>query len=841
VDKVLRLGKVVGLANHTLLIAKDGRETPIDDSGAPVCLAPGAGAVLGVVLVFRDFSERRRAEEALRESEQHFRALAEAITNLAWWANADGYITWYNRRWYEYTGTTPQQMEGWGWQSVHDPQALPAVMERWKASIATGEPFDMTFPLRGADGQFRRFLTRIQPVRDAQGRVARWFGTNTDVEELKRAEEALRASERLYRAIGESIDYGIWVCDAQGRNTYASASFLRLMGITQEQCAGLGWGDVLHPDDLEATIAAWKQCVQSGGPLWYREHRYRGADGQYHPILACGVPVRDDRGEVTAWAGINLDISELKQAEEALRQSLERMQRVLDVQTVGVMFWDLNTGCLVDANDTFLKMMGYSRSDVEAHDLTWQKFTPPEFYEVSRAEVAKFMATGRVGPYEKEYFRKDGTRQWLLFAGSSLGNNQCVEFCVDISDRKKAEDELKAATLSAEQAKAAAESASKAKDHFLAVLSHELRNPLNPVLATVSMLQQDSRFDADTREQLEVIRRNAELEARLIDDLLDVTRIERGKVELDRQPLELGTIIKRAVEVCLPDIQARNLEFGVDAPDGPYWVDADAARMQQVFWNLLKNSVKFTPEGGCVGIRCRRDNGVVVVEVNDSGVGIEAEALGRLFNAFVQAERSTTRQFGGLGLGLAISKNIVEMHGGSIHAHSHGKGKGATFTVKLPLLPAQPASDLANVPSAAAAPAPSAPPPKLRILLVEDHGDTARIMHRLLSSGGHDVQHAADVATGLRLATEQPFDLLLSDLGLPDGSGLDLMRALRGRGLTLPGIALSGFGQETDLQQSRAAGFAAHLLKPVNLPRLEEAIAKITGDGAPEGNHDFVS
>ena len=370
---------------------------------------------------------------------------------------------------------------------------------------------------------------------------------------------------------------------------------------------------------------------------------------------------------------------------------------------------------------------------------------------------------------------------------------------------------------------------SEAKDYFMAVLSHELRTPLTPVLATVAMLQKDGRFDADTHEQLDVIRRNADLEVRLIDDLLDVTRISRGKVEMDKHPVELGGIIQHAVEVCQPDIEARNLQFRVDAADGPYMVDADAARLQQVFWNLLRNSIKFTPVDGCVSIRCRRDGkDHVLVEVIDNGIGIEADVLPRLFSAFEQAERSITRRFGGLGLGLNISKVMVEMHGGTISAHSEGTNKGSMLRVRLPLLSA------GQVPSPAALILQEQPQParSLRILLVEDHGDTARIMRRLLAADGHKVETAADVTSALKLAGGQTFDLLLSDLGLPDGSGLDLMRALRAQGSTLPGIALSGYGQEQDIVQSRGAGFAAHLVKPVDLPQLEKVMAAIAGGSA---------
>ena len=255
-------------------------------------------------------------------------------------------------------------------------------------------------------------------------------------------------------------------------------------------------------------------------------------------------------------------------------------------------------------------------------------------------------------------------------------------------------------------------------------------------------------------------------------------------------------------------------------PAAPYWVEADASRLQQVFWNLLKNAIKFTPHDGCVGIRCRPDQDHVLVEVNDSGIGIEPDALARVFNAFEQEERSITRQFGGLGLGLAISKALVEMHGGTIDARSEGRNKGATFRVRLPL--ASPGHAAGN---ADAGHCPTRRSRPLRVLLVEDHPVTAKMMRTVLAANGHAVQWASDVASAVELAGKQNFDLLMSDLGLPDGSGHDLMRQLRQRGHTFPGVALSGYGQEEDIQRSREAGFAAHLTKPASREAVVEAIA----------------
>jgi two-component system CheB/CheR fusion protein len=327
---------------------------------------------------------------------------------------------------------------------------------------------------------------------------------------------------------------------------------------------------------------------------------------------------------------------------------------------------------------------------------------------------------------------------------------------------------------------------------------------------------------------MEMIRSNVEMETRLIDDLLDVTRIARGKIELKRAPVELCTIIRRAVEVCKPDIEARKLNFGVDiGPAAPYWINADASRLQQVFWNLLKNAVKFTPHGGCIGVHCRPGDDHVLVEVKDSGIGIEPDALPKVFNAFEQIERSVTQNFGGLGLGLAISKALVEMHGGEIEADSEGRDKGAIFRIRLPL------TAPVEKPEAASAAA-LQPVRPLRILLVEDHGVTAKMIRMVLREQGHEVEIAGDVATALESAGLRSFDLLLSDLGLPDGSGHDLIRELRKRRHKFPAIALSGYGQEDDIQRSYHAGFATHLTKPVSREAVMEAIASVVAGEQPQ-------
>jgi len=378
------------------------------------------------------------------------------------------------------------------------------------------------------------------------------------------------------------------------------------------------------------------------------------------------------------------------------------------------------------------------------------------------------------------------------------------------------------------EARAQAEAASHIKDRFMATLSHELRTPLTPVLAVLSRLEtRPEPLPPDARDGLAMIRRNVELEARLIDDLLDVTRISQGKLELRRGPTDLRQVLSQAVEA-----SARpGPEVTITVEDAELWTWADAPRITQVFWNLVSNARKFTPPGGRVLVRAWRDGGEVVAEVSDTGIGIEPEVLPRVFDAFHQGQRSITRRFGGLGLGLAISERIVALHGGKIGVASEGKGRGATFTVRLPAgKPAVPPSFPWEV-RPAPPPTPPAAERPLHILLVEDHPDTAEAMADLLRATGRRVTVACSVAEG-RLAAESAagngsrIDLVLSDIGLPDGTGHDLMAELSRR-FGLRGIALTGYGMEEDVERSREAGFARHLTKPVSLEQLESAIRQV--------------
>ncbi len=390
------------------------------------------------------------------------------------------------------------------------------------------------------------------------------------------------------------------------------------------------------------------------------------------------------------------------------------------------------------------------------------------------------------------------------------------------------------------------------KDNFFAILSHELRTPLTPALAGVAMLEDDRTLPLNIRAELEMIRRNIEVEARLIDDLLDINRIARGKLDLHRQVVDVRSLLEHALQnYCAAPAAKKNIRVAMEVTATETHVFVDSSRLTQVFWNLLQNACKFTPEGGTITVcayneyrraatnqaapsRSGEDSATeLIVQIRDTGMGIRAESLPRIFNAFEQGARSRTRVFGGLGLGLSISRAIMEMHGGSIGAASEGKDKGATFTIRLPTVKPVATGRAEKPLSISAEQLPARP---MCVLVVEDHSDTAEQFARLLKRSGHEVICARTIREAQNYAMTTPaqgracaFDILISDLDLPDGSGRDLMRNL-GRRYPIRGIAISGHGMKEDVEKSMAAGFSFHITKPVDWQELKTAIQKIAED-----------
>lgn len=518
--------------------------------------------------------------------------------------------------------------------------------------------------------------------------------------------------------------------------------------------------------------------------------------------------------------GMAIDITERKKAEELLRQSEERYRRLVHALPAAVYTCDAS-GRIVLFNQAAVELWG--REPEIGKDLWCGSkliFKPDGTpLPLDKCPMALAIHTNQPNHGEEiQIERPDGTRRSVMVYPHPLRDNLgrltgAVNMLVDITDLKQAQGALK-------EAKEAAEAASKAKDDFLASLSHELRTPLNPALLLASERERDERVSVELRNDFATIRKEIEIEACLIDDLLDLTRISQGKLHLKPQPTELHPLLRSSWQRLKSEAADKELEVCFDLATNSPWVEADAVRLQQVFWNVMRNAVRFTPARGRIVIRSQaEERGSCRVEIIDSGIGIEMSEMERIFTPFEQGEGG--HRFGGLGLGLAISRRLVDLHGGRITATSKGRDQGSVFTIHLPVT-----SIRKN-----GMPELSTPPPRdtstmaaCRILLVEDHNQTRTTLARLLTQRGHEVATADSMEQALERAQTFAFDLLLSDLGLPDGNGHELMKELRKKRPVFRGIALSGYGMDSDVRESLDAGFQAHLTKPVDIQALEKIL-----------------
>jgi signal transduction histidine kinase/ActR/RegA family two-component response regulator len=506
-----------------------------------------------------------------------------------------------------------------------------------------------------------------------------------------------------------------------------------------------------------------------------------------------------------------------RQTEAARRIEREVIfnEKILANMPIGIAFVDPTSRKFLQANEAFAQMARRFGGLPAPNDITEATYDDVKIAPTDAIE--KVLSFGTPFQLIEHPFKGEGGM--THFVNVNLlrlqGSHQTIQGVLYL-----VEDKTRDVTLRHELINANA-----AKDQFLALLSHELRNPLTPVIAMVGELEANTPESPQVRQALEVIRRNVELEARLIDDLLDVTRIAKGKLQLSFEVVSAHEILRRAYEICREDIALKNIETIFQLRAGEIYVEGDPARLQQVFWNLIKNGVKFTPANGRITIATENPAPhEIEIKISDTGIGIEKDKIDKIFNAFEQGQSSITRKFGGLGLGLAISKTMVDAHRGKITVESPGKDKGATFAVKLKTVSAPVSTrDGTDIERPVDSAEKRLTARERRILVVDDHADTCTGMKMMLERRGYQitVAHSADQA--MEKARTEKFDLLISDIGLPDRSGYELMTELRDR-KGLSGIAISGFGMESDVIKSRAAGFSDHLTKPINFERLEEAI-----------------
>lgn len=521
-----------------------------------------------------------------------------------------------------------------------------------------------------------------------------------------------------------------------------------------------------------------------------------------------------------------------QRTQRQLEISEVRYRRLFEAARDGILILDAKTAKIIDVNPFMLGLLDYSREHFIGKEL-WEIGVFPD-KEQSKAAMRQLQKEHSIRFEDMPLRDKSGNEHPVEFVSNVYQeDDQLVIQCNirDISERKRFADERETHLTNEHLLRMEAETSNRAKDKFLAVLSHELRTPLAPVVMTIHAIELDPELPIKFREDLSMVRRNINLEVMLINDLLDLSRVANGKLRLQMEVVSVHDVLAYAIRNSISETSGKRLHVRQEFHASNDSVTGDSARLQQVFWNLLRNAAKFTPERGNITIRTRNpDNDErLLVEIQDSGVGIAAEDLPRIFNAFEQGSSRTTLLFGGLGLGLAIAKAVVEMHGGTINAASEGRDQGSTFSVQLPTVrdriakkaPAGPTSEPVALQAS----------PASRILLVEDHPDTARTLSRLLTASGYDVKMAHSVSTALQLAAVETFDVLVSDIGLPDATGYELMEQIRDL-YGMSGIAVSGYGMDDDMRKSHVAGFVDHLVKPVDIAQLEAVIRRVISDSA---------
>ena len=543
--------------------------------------------------------------------------------------------------------------------------------------------------------------------------------------------------------------------------------------------------------------------------------------------------LRSAMGELRIYeAELEIQNEELRDSRAQIEESHKNYFRHFDLAPVGLIRLN-RKGQILEANILGAQMLGEKRVLLNSVPRTFLAHVSSESHVVFQQHLESTLASGKMETCELSLRNAVGHESFVriqsVISRSEKDEKDFYLTLTDLTERREIEQKLALQRV-------LAEAAVTSKELFFGMLSHELRTPLTPLVALLEDLAAEPGRSPEDLAALALMRRNLDLETHLIDDLLDLTRVTGGKLQLHRETTDVHLCLRQAIEICQPDIDAKELQLAIELDAPRHFVDGDASRLQQIFWNLIKNAVKFTPVGGRIAIETRSaEASRLTVEFRDTGVGIDPRPLLHLFEPFFQVQHALKQRAGGLGLGLAICKAITEAHGGTLTAASAGLGKGATFCVELATV-AEPSAKLLSGPAADA----STPARRedLRLLLVEDHDDTRKVLARLLNRRGYKVEAARNAQEARSLSSERTFDLIISDIALPDASGCDLLKEL-GTKHKLRGIAMSGFGSDTDLAQSRAAGFLEHLVKPIDATALDAAIQRVV-EKSRAGRHTIL-
>ena len=816
----------------------------------------------------REVQERldRSSAQAQRiESEARFRMMADTAPVMIWMSDANRLGDYFNKVWLEFTGRTLAQEMGKGWMESLHPDDLPECLNIYRRAFDARSEYRMEYRLRRSDGEYRWVLGTGVPRYRPDRTFAGYIGSGIDISDRKLAEEeraaalsreqAARleaeetaallqsASDRITNIL-ESITDAFIALDSNWNFTYVNHKAIKLLGKSQAELLGKNvWQIFPWAVDLQS----YKMATQALAEKVMVEYE------EFVPLWNKWLKVRFYPSDSGLSAYIQ-DISEQKQAEVSLKASEEKLRMLAESNLIGILFGDVDGG-ISEANDEFLRLVGYTREQLQRGELRWIDITPPEYLPLDEIGIAEAKAKGVCTPYEKEYIRPDGSRIPVLVGYILLGEKreESVAFILDLTVRKQLETELH------DRAEELAR-ANRIKDEFLGTLSHELRTPLNAMLGWTQLLRNRKFDEKTTVKALETIDRNTRSLATLIEDLLDVSQIITGKLSLNLRWVDLISTVEAAIDTLAPAIGAKNIQIVTDFDQTAGRVFGDSGRLQQVAWNLLSNAVKFTPDGGqvMVGLQkvertptspsARIENlppASVEISVSDTGQGIAREFLPHVFDRFSQADSSTTRSYNGLGLGLALVRHFVEMHGGTVQAESAGSGQGARFLVRLPIKQPLSVGDGVSVvgPGEFAVRQSKVPPPVnecfvssnlsgVRVLVVDRDADSLDFARTVLEDCGALVQSCVSGMEALEAIDRLNPDVLAIEIGMQAEDGETLLGQVRSRSaLTreIPAVAFTAHGRVEERVRALREGFQLHLSKPIEPAELVAVVASLAG------------
>jgi len=788
----------------------------------------------------QEVAERQQVEVSLRESEERLRLALEVSQMGLWdWNIVTNKVIWSEN--YELLfGVLPGSFDGpyETFQKCVYPEDRQSVMQGIAHALEQKSDYNDEFRIVRSDQSVHWISAKGKFIYDDRGQAVRMIGVCMETTVCKQAEESTRElttqvqeqANILNAILTASVDH-IYIFDGRGCYQYVSRDGATILGLKPQDIIGKTLQYLDLPTDLVEQVDNQRQAVMKTGQPIKDECEYITADGlhYYEYIL---TPLRNSKQSIEGVITVSRDITEHKRAEKSLRESEARFRRLFESNLTGVAFWNVD-GFILDANDAFLQLAGYTRDEFATlGKINWRELTPIEYKDLDDRALLEVQTTGVSRLYEKEYLQRDGKRVPIVLGIALLNDSKDngVAFVLDITGRKSVEQECDRLLEREMKARKEAEIANTIKDEFLAVLSHELRTPLNSVLGWAKMLRTRNFDEKTTKHALETIERNAKLQTQLIEDLLDVSTILRGKLNLNTCPVNLVMVVEAALETVQLAAQAKLIQIQTIFDPTLGQVMGDPNRLGQIVWNLLSNAVKFTPAGGQVEIRLMEVGNQAQIQVSDTGKGISPEFLPYVFDYFRQADSTTTRTFGGLGLGLAIVRKVIEMHGGNVQAESPGEGSGTTFTVELPLLVRSEQVTREENESLDCEPE-SSFLSNTQVLVVDDEPDIRDLISFILQDYGVQVTTVSSAQEALEALSESIPDVLISDIGMPKTDGYMLMREVRSRspeqGGNVPAIALTAYAGEMNQQQALAAGFQMHISKPVDPDVLVKAIVDL--------------